>query len=392
MRTKPFELLYDCLAECKMLEFYNALEAAGMHDEALPFVEDEDLRSVGIEKAFERRRLLNTFQQAAAGTSQRARYSSGNQSGAIDDSARTLAPGANALTPEALETANADELRHYSRGTLLGRGTFGSVYMALLPTGRFAAVKEIGLAADREGEGTGFKASDIVALSREITMMRRVRHDNVCEFLGCAYDKQEQKLSLFMELVTGGTMTSLVKRFKPLPRPVARSWAKQLLVGLDFLHENHIMHRDIKGENVLVDINSKTPVDAQIKLADFGAAKRLSDAVGHNRTVVGTPYWMAPEVVKSDDGYAYSADVWSLGCTVAEMFTGRPPWPTKGSVAAAIMMIATAEAGPTELPTANDGATPGALDFMAKCFTVDPAQRPSCKQLLQHPWITGAMD
>jgi uncharacterized Zn finger protein (UPF0148 family) len=407
-RAAPFVRLYDCLEKAKLLHLYAALKDAGMHDDALAFVEDEDLKAGGVDKAFERRRLLHLFQIGAStltGTQQGGggggagpgsmskdlTASSSQKAGSIDNSARTIAPGGATLTPEALETANADALRAYRRGTLLGRGTFGSVYMAMLPTGRFAAVKEIGLTADRDGDGSGFRAADIIALSREITMMRRVKHDNVCEFLGCCYDKEEQRLSLFMELVTGGTMTSLVKRFKPLPPNVQRLWTKQLLVGLDFLHSNHIMHRDIKGENVLVDINSTTPLESAVKLADFGAAKRLTDAVSDGRTVVGTPYWMAPEVVRSDKGYSYSADVWSLGCTIVEMFTGKPAWPTKSNVPAAILMIAASTDGPTELPNEQEhGATPEVLDFLKQCFTQDPQARPSCAQLLEHPWIKGA--
>ena len=406
-------MLYDCLKALDLLEpYYFDMESAGMHDDALPFVEDEDLVVCGVDRPFERRRILSKFQSACgtmsapptnplaatANTSSTGYLSSNHPnsangtaptSGVIDNAAVTMAAGDTGLTPEALETANADSLRGYCRGTLLGRGTFGSVYMGMLPTGRFAAVKEMGLGAS---DSDSVKPADIIAISREITMMRRIKHDNVCEFFGCSFDPKERKLCLFMELVTGGSMTSLVKRFKPLPKPVIRQWTKQLLVGLDFLHTNHIMHRDIKGENVLVDINSKTPLDAAIKLADFGAAKRLTDIGAAGRTVVGTPYWMAPEVVKSTDGYGYAADVWSLGCTVVEMFTAKPPWPAKGSVPAAILMIATSETGPTELPTEADGATPGSMDFLAKCFLIDPAARPTCADLLVHPWITGLME
>jgi serine/threonine protein kinase len=148
------------------------------------------------------------------------------------------------------------------------------------------------------------------------------------------------------------------------------------------------MHRDIKGENVLVDLGREASQNEnQIKLADFGASKRLSDHVAKGRTVVGTPYWMAPEVLNADDGYSFPADVWSAGCTVAEMITGKPPWPSKPNVPAAIFMIAGSTGPPTELPTEADGVPADCVDFMARCLTRDPAQRATADELLKHPWI-----
>lgn len=296
------------------------------------------------------------------------------------------------LTPEMLQTSNAAELKQWHKGSLIGRGTYGSVYLGLLPDGSFHAVKcvELGnkkVASDQLG------ILELVSLSREINMMSRLRHKNLCTFKGVYYDPEESAICMFMEYVGGGSLSSLVKRFKPLPPTVVRSWACQLLEGLQCLHEQHIIHRDVKGDNVLVDTTVDPATMSQIKLVDFGAARRLTDAVSQSCTVIGTPYWMAPEVVDvtgEGKGYSYKADVWSVGCTIAEMLTGRPPWPSKTSAPAAIMMIASATGMPTEIPT--EEATPGCLDFMKQCFTRDAEKRPTVNDLLKHPWILGTMD
>ncbi|KEG12042.1 putative protein kinase, putative,serine/threonine-protein kinase [Trypanosoma grayi] len=299
----------------------------------------------------------------------------------------TLSP--EGITPEMLQTSNAGELSTWRRGLLIGRGTYGSVYLGLLDSGSFHAVKCVEL-----GGKTGvFNIKELVSLSREINMMQRLHHKNLCTFKGVLYDASNSTICMFMEYIGGGSLSSLVKKFKPLPPGVVRRWTQQLLAGLLYLHTQRIIHRDIKGDNLLVDISSDPELESQIKLVDFGAARRLSDAVAQSRTVIGTPYWMAPEVVDvtgEGGGYSYKADVWSVGCTVAEMLTGKPPWPSQVNAPAAIMMIAQAKDGPTEIPEAE--ATPGCLDFMRKCFVRDPGQRPTVEELMQHPWILGEME
>lgn len=298
--------------------------------------------------------------------------------------------GPEGLTPEMLQTQNAkSELRSWRRGSLIGRGTYGSVYLGLLSDGSFYAVKCVELGG-RSVADMPFNIKELVSLSREINMMQRLRHRNLCTFKGVLYDPDSTTISMFMEYVGGGSLSSIVKRFKPLPADVVRRWTRQLLTGLLYLHAQHIIHRDIKGDNVLIDTSASPESEAQVKLVDFGAARRLTDAVSQSRTVIGTPYWMAPEVVDvtgEGKGYSYKADVWSVGCTVAEMLTGRPPWPAKATAPAAIMMVASTEGMPTEVP--REEATPGCYAFMLRCFVRDPEQRPTVEELLQDPWILG---
>lgn len=293
------------------------------------------------------------------------------------------------LTPQMLMTENYEELAVWKKGTFIGRGTFGSVYLGLLADGSFYAVKCVELGRGIENV---IDPAELLALHREITVMRQLKHPNLCEFKGVWYDSVSNHICMFMQYVGGGSLTSFVKKFKPLPPDVVRTWTKQLLNGLSYLHSKHIIHRDVKGENVLVDTSVDPSSGAQIKLVDFGAARRLTDAVSQSKTVIGTPYWMAPEVVKSGDGggYSYKADVWSVGCTVSEMLTGSPPWPMRANAPATILMIATAKNGPTEIPEKE--ATPGCLDFMRKCFEINPEKRHSVDELLRHPWICGDME
>ncbi|GET88991.1 protein kinase, putative [Leishmania tarentolae] len=296
------------------------------------------------------------------------------------------------LTPEMLQTRNASELRQWRKGNLIGRGTYGSVYLGLLPDGSFHAVKCVEL-GNKKAATDHLGALELVSLSREINMMHRLRHRNLCTFKGAYFDSESASVCMFMEYIGGGSLSSIVKKFKPLPPSVVRSWTQQLLSGLYYLHSQHIIHRDIKGDNVLVDTTADPATNSQIKLVDFGAARRLTDAMSQSSTVIGTPYWMAPEVVDASgdgSGYSYKADVWSVGCTVAEMLTGRPPWPCKTSAPAAIMMIASATGMPTEIP--EEEATLGCLDFMRQCFIRDPERRPTVQQLLQHPWIQVKMN
>lgn len=302
--------------------------------------------------------------------------------------------GPEGLTPDMLQTRNSsEELSSWRKGSLIGRGTYGSVFLGLLADGSFYAVKCVELGGKHALADLPFNIRELVSLSREISMMQRLRHRNLCSFKGVLYDADSTSICMFMQYVGGGSLSGIVKRFKPLPPGVIRRWTRQLLTGLLYLHSQHIIHRDIKGENVLIDTGAAPDSEAQVKLVDFGAARRLTDAVAQSRTVIGTPYWMAPEVVDvtgEGKGYSYKADVWSVGCTVAEMLTGRPPWPAKPNAASAIMMVASTDGMPTEVP--RDEASEGCYQFMLRCFVRDPEQRPTVEGLLQHPWILGEME
>ncbi|GAY58417.1 hypothetical protein CUMW_186840 [Citrus unshiu] len=189
----------------------------------------------------------------------------------------------------------------WQKGELLGSGSFGSVYEGLTDDGFFFAVKEVSL----RDEGPRGKQS-ILQLDQEISLLSQFEHDNIVQYLGT--DKDENRLYVFLELVTRGSLANLYQKYHLSDSQVS-SYTRQILNGLTYLHERNVVHRDIKCANILVDAG--------------GSATTMNDVKSRK----GTPFWMAPEVVNSkNDGYALTADIWSLGCTVLEMLTRRPPY------------------------------------------------------------------
>jgi len=166
-------------------------------------------------------------------------------------------------------------------------------------------------------------------------------------------------------------------------------YALQLLEGLSYLHESGIAHRDIKPENILLDHNGI------IKYVDFGAAKVIArqgrtlaadlHATTWNKSMTGTPMYMSPEVIKGENpGRAGAVDIWSLGCVILEMATGRRPWANLDNEWAIMYNIA--QGNPPMLPT-QDQLSDAGIDFLNKCFARDPKKRASAMELLQHEWI-----
>eukprot|EP00968_Pinguiococcus_pyrenoidosus_P018370 scaffold1901_cov236-Pinguiococcus_pyrenoidosus.AAC.4 len=261
-------------------------------------------------------------------------------------------------------------------GDMIGSGSFGDVFVGMNEVnGHLIAIKVVTLQG-REAE--------IMALDSEIGLMKSLHHPNIVCYLGSELQAEKGRFFIFQEWVPGGSVDSLLKKFGGrFSVAVCLRYTKQILRGLAYLHENQIMHRDIKGGNILVDDRGV------VKLADFGCSKRIApdgtQSFGAS-TLTGTPFFMAPEVMMADQ-YGRRADVWSVGGVVLQMCTGAPPWKSiKPRSAWALFTHIKQTTGPPPMP--DD--LPSALHaFLVRCFERDPQQRPHAVELLQDPWIRG---
>eukprot|EP01137_Pigoraptor_chileana_P033754 Opistho-2@25115 len=259
----------------------------------------------------------------------------------------------------------------YKLGQVLGKGAFGTVYMGIDErTGEFVAIKRVELANEEA----------IASLEKEISLLRNLRHPRIVRYLGT--DRSEKSsISILMEYVSGGSIAQLIRKVGPIGERVARRYLKQILEGVAYLHENNVMHRDVKSANVLVDSRGS------VRLADFGASKLMgssaSDRPFDSGSVMGTPFFLAPEIVRQQS-YGLKADVWSVGATALEMLTGNPPYHSMGPVAAIFQI------GCGNLPVLPSGVSRECLDFLQRCFEIDPKNRPTAKELIGHPFCSSS--
>ncbi|NXG44257.1 M3K19 kinase, partial [Psilopogon haemacephalus] len=266
----------------------------------------------------------------------------------------------------------------WTRGEVLGKGAYGTVYCGLTSHGQLIAVKQVVL--DTSDQLTTEK--EYQKLHEEVNLLKTLKHVNIVTYLGTCLE--DNILSIFMEFVPGGSISSIIHRFGPLPEIVLCKYTKQILQGVAYLHDNCVVHRDIKGKNVMLMPNGI------VKLIDFGCARRLAwvSLSGTQsemlRSVHGTPYWMAPEVI-NESGYGRKSDIWSIGCTVFEMATGKPPLASMDRIAA--MFYIGAYRG--LMPSLPDQFSASAVDFVHACLTRDQHERPSALQLLDHPFVKG---
>ncbi|KAK6455369.1 uncharacterized protein RJT20DRAFT_96859 [Scheffersomyces xylosifermentans] len=270
------------------------------------------------------------------------------------------------------------------KGELIGRGSFGAVYLGLnVTTGDMLAVKQVVVTVDHRNPHK--MSGGIEALHKEVETMKDLDHVNIVQYLG--YEQKGNIYSLFLEYVTGGSIASCMKSFGKFEEQLIRFITNQVLMGLEYLHSNGILHRDLKADNLLLEI------DGTCKISDFGISKRSTDIYVNNAemSMQGTVFWMAPEVIDSivedkKQGYSAKIDIWSLGCVVLEMFAGKRPWSNE-AVVSAIYKIGKTKLAP---PIPDDIAplmSPEAKNFINSCFTINPEERPTAKELLKHPFM-----
>ncbi|XP_057770103.1 mitogen-activated protein kinase kinase kinase 3 [Salvia miltiorrhiza] len=257
----------------------------------------------------------------------------------------------------------------WRKGKLLGRGTFGHVYLGFnSENGQMCAIKEVRLVSDDQSSKESLKQ-----LNQEITLLSQLSHPNIVQYYGS--DLSEERLSVYLEYVSGGSIHKLLQEYGPFAEPVIQNYTRQILCGLAYLHGRNTVHRDIKGANILVDPNG------EVKLADFGMAKHIANC-SSMLSFKGSPYWMAPEVVMNTNGYSLPVDIWSLGCTVLEMATSKPPWSQYEGVAA-IFKIGNSKDTP-EIP---DYLSADAKGFIRQCLQREPSARSTASKLLCHPFV-----
>lgn len=250
------------------------------------------------------------------------------------------------------------------KGQLIGKGTYGRVYLGMnATTGEFLAVKEVEV-NPKAASGDKEKMREMVAaLDQEIDTMQHLDHVNIVQYLGC--ERKETSISIFLEYISGGSIGSCLRKHGKFEESVVSSLTRQTLSGLAYLHREGILHRDLKADNILLDL------DGTCKISDFGISKKTDNIYGNDKTnsMQGSVFWMAPEVIRSQgEGYSAKVDIWSLGCVVLEMFAGRRPW-SKEEAVGAIYKIANGERPPIP-EDVEEFVPPLAVAFMADCFQV----------------------
>lgn len=259
------------------------------------------------------------------------------------------------------------------KGKLIGRGTFGEVYLALnVTTGEMIAVKQVRIHSQPQD-----KEHVIDALKSEVDTLKDLDHVNVVQYLG--FEKTETEYNLFLEYIAGGSVASCLQAHGRFEEPLVRSITTQVLSGLAYLHSKGILHRDMKADNLLIDL------DGVCKITDFGISTKSNRNAYDNfvgTSMKGTIFWMAPEVVDSQgEGYSAKVDIWSLGCVVLEMFAGKRPWEDYEMVQAMFKIGKDRTPPPIPQETRKFISQFG-LKFFEKCWTIDPVMRPTAQELL----------